>query len=76
MRDQEIYVLKHDCLEKITSENYTRVHGYEMKSDYSLAGSKRDWPLPDLCVDIIRRQQKLMKYITKIPASSSINQKH
>ena len=59
MRDQEIYALKHDCLEKITSENYTRVYGYDMKSDDSLAGSKRDWPLPDLCVDIIRRQQKL-----------------
>ena len=59
MRDQEIYVLKHDCLEKITSENYTRVHGYDMKSDDSLQGSKRDWPLPDLCVDIVRRQQKL-----------------
>ena len=49
MRDQEIYALKHDCLEKITSENYTRVYGYDMKSDDSLAGSKRDWPLPDLC---------------------------
>ena len=59
MRDQEIYALKHDCLRKITSEDYTRILGYDMKSDDSVQGAERDWPLPDLCVEIIHRQQKL-----------------
>ena len=59
MRDQELYAIKADCLRELSDANYVQVIGYDLKDSDTLGGDERDWPLPQSCLEIILRQQKL-----------------
>jgi integrase len=61
VRDQEVFQLDLDCLADVKDEEFTRIFGRDLKSDESLDGSERDWPLPTVCVEIIERQKELMQ---------------
>ncbi|WP_417812514.1 hypothetical protein [Thalassospira alkalitolerans] len=61
MRDQELFQLDLDCIEFVKGEEFTRICGHDLKSDDSLSGSERDWPLPTACVKIIEQQKKRIK---------------
>lgn len=59
MRPQELHALPFDALEKRLDESFTRVVGYDLKTDDSIGGAERDWPIPDECAVHIKRQQIL-----------------
>jgi integrase len=57
MRDSELMDLERECLRPVRSENLLVGHTFKLSDESD--GEERDWPLPKIVVEAIRRQQRL-----------------
>lgn len=65
-RDNEINGLEIDCLQHVPNADFTAVLGYDFKNNDFQDGEPVDFPMPDLAVEIIEKQQILRTAISNL----------
>lgn len=65
-RDNEINGLEIDCLQPVPNADFTAVLGYDFKNNDFQDGEPIDFPMPNLAVNIIEKQQILRVAVSSL----------